>query len=157
MTNCSLAIDAPAFWSCEEGYATPWEYVVACYDGCTQPEATFSVVHDCDVDQFSIEVTVAQIGSTGSVSIINDGGAATVTATAAGTYTVGPFASQDQVRVDVVGASVLCTWTSPVLTFDCSVVGINGPDAGSSTGGSEPIRGVCSGSHFPKRPPVAWR
>ena len=137
-----LAIDAPAFWSCDEGYATPWEYVVACYDGCTQPEATFSVVHDCDVDQFSIEVTVAQIGSTGSVSITNDGGAAAVTATAAGTYTVGPFASQEQVRVDVVGASVLCTWTSPVLTFDCSVVGINGQDAARLQVAPNPSEGM---------------
>ncbi len=125
-----LAIDAPAFWSCEEGYATPWEYVVACYDGCTQPEATFAIVEDCDVDQFSIAVTVAQIGSTGSVSITNDGGAAPVTATTAGTYTVGPFDSQDQVKVDVVGASVLCTWTSPMLTFDCSEVGIEVLEAG---------------------------
>ncbi|MGV3636151.1 MAG: T9SS type A sorting domain-containing protein [Flavobacteriales bacterium] len=125
-----LAIDAPAFWSCEEGYATPWEYVVACYDGCTQPEASFSVVEDCDVDQFSIAVTIAEIGSTGSVTITNDGGAPAVTATAVGTYTVGPFDSQEEVKVDVVGASVLCTWTSPKLTFDCSDVGLATTDVG---------------------------
>lgn len=110
--------------SCEDGYATEWDYVVACYDGCTQPTASFAVGPDCDNEQFSITVNLTAVGSTGTVSITNDGGAPAVTATAIGTYTVGPFDSQDEVNVEVVGASVLCSWTSPKLTYDCTGVGI---------------------------------
>lgn len=110
--------------SCEDGYATEWDYVVACYDGCTQPTASFAVGPDCDNEQFSITVNLTAVGSTGTVSITNDGGAPAVTATAIGTYTVGPFDSQDEVNVEVVGASLLCSWTSPKLTYDCTGVGI---------------------------------
>ena len=102
------------------GAATEWEYVVACYDGCTQPQATFSTA--CvSTTQYEVVVNITNIGSTGSAQITNNGGAATVAATAAGTYTVGPFNAGTPVTVEVEGASVLCTWTSPALVQDdCS-------------------------------------
>jgi len=119
-----LAVVSDGVLSCGDGYSTEWDYVVACYDGCTQPNAIFSVVPDCSAQQFSIAVDLTAVGSAGSVSITNDGGAPAVTATAIGTYTVGPFDSQDEVNVEVVGASVLCSWTAPKLTYDCTGVGI---------------------------------
>ncbi len=111
----SCAIEDPLF-----GASAEWEYVVACYDGCTQPQASFSTA--CvSTTQYEVVVNITNIGSTGSAQITNNGGAATVAATAAGTYTVGPFNAGTPVTVEVEGASVLCTWTSPALVQDdCS-------------------------------------
>ncbi|MCO6481650.1 MAG: T9SS type A sorting domain-containing protein [Flavobacteriales bacterium] len=111
----SCANEDPLFGSAEE-----WEYVVACYDGCVQPRATFSTA--CvSTTQYEVVVNLTEVGSTGSVQITNNGGAATVTATAAGTYNVGPFNAGTPVTVEVEGASILCTWTSPALVKqDCS-------------------------------------
>ncbi|MGB3527151.1 MAG: T9SS type A sorting domain-containing protein [Flavobacteriales bacterium] len=105
------------------GTSAPWKWVVACYDGCVQPKATFT--SNClSSTQFEVTVNITDIGSTGSVAITNNGGAAPVTATAIGAYTVGPFQSGTPVTLNVEGASVLCTWTSPAQDPDCSGVGI---------------------------------
>jgi hypothetical protein len=110
--------------SCDDGLLEAWDYVVGCHGACTQPEATFSVVEDCANAQFSVLVNVTELGNTGSVSITNDGGAAPIAATAIGTYTVGPFASLTPVVIEVEGANALCSWTSPMQTFDCGDVSI---------------------------------
>ncbi|MBS1580562.1 MAG: T9SS type A sorting domain-containing protein [Bacteroidetes bacterium] len=105
-----------------------WKYVVACYDGCTQPQATFAST--ClSPTQYEVAVTISQLGSTGSVTITNNGGAPSVTATAVGTYTVGPFTAGTPATVEVEGASVLCSWTSPVQNPDCSSVPTGVADA----------------------------
>lgn len=126
-----MELTSNAAGSCQDGILDPWDYVVACHDGCTQPTATFDTVHDCDNQQFSITVTLTDVGSTGSVIITNDGGAPTVPANATGIYTVGPFASLTDVRVEVEGGSVLCSWTSPLLTFDCTGIGMEEFTAGA--------------------------
>ncbi|HMN07023.1 MAG TPA: T9SS type A sorting domain-containing protein [Flavobacteriales bacterium] len=102
------------------GAAQEWEFVVACYDGCVQPKATFTTA--CvSTTQYEILVNITDIGSTASVQITNNGGAATVNATATGTYHVGPFNAGTPVTVEVVGASILCTWTaSGLVKDDCS-------------------------------------
>ncbi|MBX2972985.1 MAG: T9SS type A sorting domain-containing protein [Flavobacteriales bacterium] len=105
------------------GTSQAWRYVVACYDGCTQPRATFATVC-ADQTHFNVEVTITELGNTGSVTISNDGGVASTTATAAGTYTVGPFASGTPVKFEVVGASVLCTWASSPMNRSCTGIGI---------------------------------
>lgn len=105
------------------GTSTPWKYVVACYDGCTQPQATFAST--ClSQTQFQVEVTITNIGNTGNATITNNGGAANVAATAVGSYSVGPFTAGIPVTLNVEGASILCTWTSPAMDPDCSTVGI---------------------------------
>ncbi len=105
------------------GASQAWKWVVACYDGCTQPKATFAT--NClSQTSFEVNVTVTEVGSTGSVIITNDAGVAPVTATAVGVYTVGPFQGTAPVTLNVEGASVLCTWTSPALNPDCAGVGI---------------------------------
>lgn len=135
-----LATESDAFNSCEDGYATEWDYVVACYDGCTQPTATFAVVPACP-NGFNVTVNLTAVGSTGTVTITNDGGALAVSATAIGTYTVGPFASLDEVKIEVVGASALCSWTSPELTYDCSV-GIDEQTVGTLQLFPNPSQGI---------------
>ena len=110
--------------SCESGLLPPWEYVVACHDGCTQPQAVFTTLHDCDNGRFNVSVEVTDLGSTGSVTITNNGGAPEVEATGLGTYVVGPFASQVSVLLEVQGGSVLCAWSSTPQTFDCNTIGM---------------------------------
>lgn len=111
------------------GTSQPWKWVVACYDGCTQPTATFA--SNClSQTSFEVAVNVTAIGSAGSVNITNTGGAPMVTANSAGTYTVGPFLAGVPVTINVEGASVLCSWTSPALNPDCSTIGIDEREIG---------------------------
>lgn len=107
--------------SCATGQAIPWQYVVACFDGCTAPTATFSTLRNCDQNSFTVTVLIGGMGSAAALSIVNDGGASTVTANATGSYTVGPFAIGDTVVVEVQGASVLCTVNSIPLHESCGV------------------------------------
>src|SRR5690606_38241142 len=116
-----LELTANSSSSCATGQGTPWQYVVECYDGCTPPEASFSTVRDCDLGTFTVQVALASMGSASSLSINNDGGAAPVTATAAGTYSVGPFPFGDTVVVNVQGANALCSLNSAPLHDDCEV------------------------------------
>lgn len=119
-----LALAAGDDFSCEQEGAQPWDYVVACYDGCTQPVASFNLIGDDENNRCYVDVTITEIGSSGAVAITNDGGAPTVNATTAGTYSVGPFTLNDVVRIEVEGASELCSWSSPVFTMNCPV-GVN--------------------------------
>ncbi|HEX2618402.1 MAG TPA: T9SS type A sorting domain-containing protein, partial [Flavobacteriales bacterium] len=61
------------------------------------------------------------LGSGTSVVLANDGGAPEVTASATGTYTVGPFAVGEEVVVEVQGEDILCSTNSTLLTEDCGV------------------------------------
>ncbi len=127
-----LSLTADNSMSCADadplfGTTQPWKYVVACYDGCTQPNATFSA--QClNQTQYQVNVSVTQLGSTGSVSITNTGGAPAITANALGSYMAGPFTVGQPVSVEVEGASVLCSWSSSELVksaADCFDVGIH--------------------------------
>lgn len=105
------------------GSTTEWEFVVACYDGCTQPQASFTTV--CvDQTHFNVEVNVTVLGSSGSVVISNDGGVASFTANTVGSHTVGPFISGTPVTIEVEGASVLCSWTGADLNRSCLDIGM---------------------------------
>ncbi len=129
-----LEITADNAHSCADadplyGTSEPISFVVACYDGCVQPRATFST--NClSQTQYEVVVNVTEIGNTGSVAINNTGGVAAITATAIGSYTVGPFTVGTAVSVEVVGASVLCTWDSPTFNPSCAGVGIQEVEAG---------------------------
>lgn len=123
-----LSLQSDNSSSCADGELPygEWEYIVACYDGCTQPKANFT--RACvSPTQFEVSVNITDMGSTPAVQITNNGGAPAVTATATGTYAVGPFPVDIPVTVEVKGASVLCTWTSSPLvknTDDCLGTGI---------------------------------
>lgn len=129
-----MELQADNAMSCQDadplyGTSQPWKWVVACYDGCTQPQASFAST--ClSQSQFEVAVNITNVGNTGSVTITNDGGVAPVTANSIGTYTVGPFQAGTPVTLNVEGASVLCTWTSPAQNPDCSTVGIAEQQAG---------------------------
>lgn len=107
--------------SCATGQAMPWQYVVACYDGCTPPEATFSTVPDCAAGTFSVVVDVTSLGSADALAITNNASVAGLTATQPGIYSAGPFPIGQAVVVNVEGESVLCTVNSDELLEDCGI------------------------------------
>lgn len=106
-------------YSCALGNMGPLRFVVGCPDGCEQPAATFAYADCIEAASFNIVVNVTSLGSAASVRITNDGGAPVVTATEAGSYTVGPFPSESIVRVHVEGANELCTWSSQLMSRSC--------------------------------------
>lgn len=102
--------------SCSSGSQTPWVWQVGCLD-CNPAEATYTVNTDCDAQTFTIDVNLTALGSDPTLDITNNAGAPTVTATATGTYTVGPFPITTLVTLTMVNDNnSLCNVTSPVLT-----------------------------------------
>ncbi|MBC3845871.1 fibronectin type III domain-containing protein [Winogradskyella echinorum] len=99
--------------SADFGQATP----DPCYDGawgvtldftvniqeltCTLPEADYTVVPDCDNDQFYIDVNVTSLGDATSLEISNNLDTSTVQATATQVYQAGPFPFGSTVKVFV--------------------------------------------------------
>lgn len=109
--------------SCASGSQSQWNWTVGCLD-CEQPEASFSVVLDCDNSQFSIATEVSVLGSDPTVTITNTGGAPVIEVEAVGTYNVGPFPLGADVQVYLVVDNVLCGIHSPVLTnAPCPLIG----------------------------------
>ncbi|MBX2979213.1 MAG: T9SS type A sorting domain-containing protein [Flavobacteriales bacterium] len=101
--------------SCVSGFQTQLEWTVDCLD-CTQPEATFSIVQDCENEAYFIAVDVTSLGTDPEIDITNNGGAPALAITAPGTYQVGPFASGVPVQITLVNdANALCNVNSPVL------------------------------------------
>jgi len=91
------------------------DWTLECLD-CVAPTATYTVVTDCDNFQFSVDVDITELGSDATLDITNNGGAPMVTATAAGVYTVGPFAANVPVTITLNNSdNSLCSVTSPVL------------------------------------------
>ncbi len=104
--NCSDGI-----W----GYV-PLDWTVSCLD-CTAPTGSFGVDLDCANSVFYATVDITAMGTDPVADITNNGGAPPLTATAPGTYVVGPFNLGTQVTVTVENdLNPLCNLTSPVLT-----------------------------------------
>lgn len=106
--------------SCATGAAREWEYVVACYDGCAQPVATYTVEEDCAGRTYVVRVAVTSTGTAATVNITNNADAPVINGVGVGSYTVGPFATGQRVVVDVEGSSVLCSTNSMELLDDCA-------------------------------------
>lgn len=87
---------------------------------CTSPAATFDVVPDCANSQFSVTVNLTSMGSATSVSI-QEGSTVYATATAAGTYSAGPFADQSTHTLTLAhNTDALCNVTSDPLISICA-------------------------------------
>lgn len=112
----TFRILSDGFTSCADGgFTVPINWTVSCLD-CVPPAATFDIAQDCENFQYSIVVNVTSLGSDPEMEITNDGGAAVITITAPGTYTVGPFTSGLPVQITVVNdANSLCNLYSGSL------------------------------------------
>src|SRR5690606_15160999 len=98
--------------SCQSGSQTEWAWQVGCLD-CTGATATYTVVTDCDNFEFFVDVDITDIGSSADVTITNNGGADSLTVSAPGVYTVGPFTANFPVVITVQNPdNVLCNVSS---------------------------------------------
>jgi len=120
--------------SCQDGVHLALEWEVRCLE-CIQAEASYAIVQDCDNFQFFVDVDVTSLGSSAQVQISNDGGAATVTANAIGTYEVGPFVSGVPVVITLENDSdELCNVSSiPLINEICSQTIVCGEPAVGTT------------------------
>ncbi|MBP8823501.1 MAG: hypothetical protein KBH07_07645 [Flavobacteriales bacterium] len=116
-----LEVAANGSSSCTTGQAAPWQYIVACYDGCTAPAATFSTLPDCEAGTYSVVVELTSLGSATTVGITNNAGAPALSASTAGTFLAGPFPIGQAAVVEVEGASVLCSVNSDEMNEECGI------------------------------------
>lgn len=126
----TIVVSSDGFTSCGDGGVTggEWNYVVACYDGCQPPVATYDVLLDCANNQFSIETTITSMGTAPVVDITNTGGAPLVTASAPGVYVSGPFPNGTAQSVAIVGTNALCAiYSDDLINGPCPVISC-GPD-----------------------------
>ena len=114
--------------SCQSGSNTLMEWMVGCLD-CTQPQASFDIDLMCDLGIYNVVVDITVMGSDPAIDITNTGGAPTQTATAPGTYIIGPFVQGTQVEVTLENElNALCNVSSGMLTnFPCPIISC-GPD-----------------------------
>lgn len=100
--------------------------------GCTPPEVTTEVVPDCENDQFTVAVNVANTGDATSIGLswtVNGGAPNNLAGLQAGSYQLGPFANGSLIDLTVVHAEepacnvvVNDLTNEPCLTQSC------GPD-----------------------------
>jgi Secretion system C-terminal sorting domain len=95
--------------SCAAGdFAQELDWTVTCVD-CTAPNASIQVITDCDQQEYSVEVTIADLGSATSATITNDQTSQEIQVTAPGTFVVGPFSLNQLVEVGVItGTNPIC-------------------------------------------------
>ena len=109
--------------SCQSGAESMLDWTVSCLD-CTAPTATFDVTLDCAQGGYFVNVNITQMGTDPAIDITNTGGAAVVTATSPGTYTVGPFTPASDVQVTLENdLNPLCNVNSGTLTsLPCPII-----------------------------------
>ncbi len=77
------------------------EYTVSCAT-CENPTADFAVVSDCvNGPQFFIDVDLTSVGSASSITLSDNQGSATQTASAPGVFTFGPYPNTTDVEITV--------------------------------------------------------
>ncbi len=85
---------------------------------CTAPTATYTIVPNCSSNQFSVNVTITNMGSATSLPI-KEGTTVFATATVAGTYSIGPFASGTSHTLTLEHNDPVCIVVSPTQTYTC--------------------------------------
>ncbi len=105
----TLKMVSTQFTACSDGNALPWNYTVACLD-CNPPAGTAGpAITDCAGQNFTVPVTVTDLGTDPQIEIANNVGAPPTVVTAPGTYTAGPFTLGNPVTLTLVNdANSLC-------------------------------------------------
>ena len=143
----SFVIISDGSISCDSGSVNPINYTVACAT-CINPAATYTVVDDCDNgDQFLIDVDVTSLGDADSLTISDNQGGATQSATATGVYTFGPYPfltdivisiANDQDVNCVINSNTIQLFACPPANDNCSGVTtlVANPDGNCTESGS---------------------
>lgn len=95
-------------------------FKINCPPTCTPSAATFAVVSDCvNAPQFYVDVNVTNLGSATSLTVSDDQGSATQSASAPGLFTFGPFPNATPVKITVLNdQDATCVITSSTLTLN---------------------------------------
>ena len=143
----SFVIISDGSISCDSGSVNPINYTVACAT-CINPAATYTVVDDCDNgDQFLIDVDVTSLGDADSLTISDNQGGATQSATTTGVYTFGPYPfltdivisiANDQDVNCVINSNTIQLFACPPANDNCSGVTtlVANPDGNCTESGS---------------------
>jgi len=125
----SFVVTSDGSISCESGSVNPINYTVACAT-CINPAATYTVIDDCaNGDQFLIDVDVTSLGDANSLTISDNQGGATQSATATGVYTFGPYPfltdivisiANDQDVNCVINSNAIQLFACPPANDNCS-------------------------------------
>ena len=125
----SFVIFSDGSISCGSGSITPINYTVACAT-CINPQATYTVIDDCaNGDQFLIDVDITSLGDAESLTISDNQGGATQSATATGVYTFGPYpfltdivisVANDQDVNCVINSNAIQLFACPPANDNCS-------------------------------------
>ncbi|TXF88506.1 T9SS type A sorting domain-containing protein [Neolewinella aurantiaca] len=105
----------------ESGNNSFGDFTICAYSlNCASPTATYAISEDCANDQFYVEIVISDVGTATTLTIADDQGSPTQTASMTDTYTFGPYASGTSVVFtttnDQDGA---CFITSPTQSFTC--------------------------------------
>ncbi len=121
--SISFLIQSDQSVSCADGNIDePIDYTVICLE-CTEPEATYTVIGDCDDPaEFTVDVNVSDIGSGNGLTITDDQGSAPQNIAAAGIVTFGPYTANDTVvTFSLDPGDPNCVITSEAFTFACLI------------------------------------
>jgi hypothetical protein len=109
--------------SCASGSEAEWTWTVGCLD-CTNPEATFTVVPDCQHQTYQVAVDVTNTGSSSTVRIANTASLDTLENIPSGITLVGPIPMDSASVITVLNATNgLCRVFSPEMNSavaDCA-------------------------------------
>ena len=100
--NITLVVQEDASISCVSSAGIdPITITVSCAT-CVNPSVDFEMVSDClNAPQFYVDVTISDLGSAGSLTIVDDQGSASVSTSATGIYQFGPYANNTFVQMNV--------------------------------------------------------
>ena len=102
--NITLVIQEDSSVSCVSSTSIdPITLTVSCAT-CVNPTVDFEMVSDClNAPQFYIDVDVTDLGSAGSLTIVDDQpGPNTINVSSTGTYQFGPYANNTDVQINVL-------------------------------------------------------
>ena len=99
--NITLIVEEDGSISCVSSGYNPIDFTVACAT-CVNPIASYTMVTDClNGPQFFIDVDLTDVGSASSVTLSDNQGGETQTATTTGVFTFGPYDNNTGVVISV--------------------------------------------------------
>ena len=99
--NITLIVQEDGSISCVSSGYNPIDFTVACAT-CVNPIASYTMVTDClNGPQFFVDVDLTDIGSASSVTLSDNQGGETQTATTTGVFTFGPYDNNTGVVISV--------------------------------------------------------
>ncbi|WP_271855397.1 gliding motility-associated C-terminal domain-containing protein [Patiriisocius marinus] len=117
----TIGIDSDGSTSCADGLFIPWNFDINCLS-CTAPDISFINDGMCETGQlYSIDVVIADLGSSTAITVTDDQGSAPQTATAPGTLTFGTYDPTAVVSFTVETGDLNCDFTSE--TISCQATG----------------------------------